>query len=113
MSNDIAKTWNEQVVKAVAPAREVNRLAVAKLEKVLDLQLTSLVEYAELGLGNLKSGLEVKDAESFKRYAEGQAAVARQVSEKVLRDARALAEVGREFGAEVQEVVQASLPKAA
>ncbi len=92
---------------------ELNRLAVTKLEQVVNLNLASLNEYAELVLGNLKAGLEVSDAESLKSYTEAQAELVRKVSEKALSDAKALAAVGTEYNAEARSLVEAGLKQAA
>ncbi len=92
---------------------ELNRLTVAKLEKVVNLNLASLNEYAELSLERLKASLEVSDVESLKSYTEEQRELARKVSEKAVADAKALAEVGAEFNAEVRGLVETALKPAA
>lgn len=91
--------------KLLAPVVELNQLALAKTEKLVDLQVAAVRKYAAMALGNWKQALQVKDLAGAQKYAAGQNDVVKQVMEDIAQDAKAMAELGKEYAAEVQKLI--------
>jgi phasin family protein len=117
MPHDMLNTWTVPMQPLLDAARQLNQLAVANLERVVNLQLASLQAQTDLLFANFKAGLEVKDAEGLRAYVRRQSDMAKVISEKLVKDAHQLTEVGAQFTAEAVRVVQngmdATTPKAA
>lgn len=94
----------DQSVQLLAPSRELNKLAIAKLEQLVALQLASLREYSELNLGQLKAATEISSAGDLKEYLGKQKDFLKTVGEKLVADAQALAALGKEFTEEAKKV---------
>lgn len=109
MYQDLFNSWTVNAEKMFAPSRKMADLTIASTEKLFALQMALTQGYFELGMKQLKSMLEVKDAESLKSFVSLQAEVAKNVSEKVMADAKAVADLNAEVGAEVQKLTQESL----
>ncbi len=100
--------FNDYVAKLgtyTAPAVKANKLFVASLEKLVELQLAALHTYTDLGLAQLKAAVEVSDADSLKAYLRGQVETASVVRQKLLDDAKALAELSVGYKAEFDKLV--------
>ena len=109
MYQDLFNSWTVNAEKMFAPSRKLADLTIASTEKLFALQMALTQGYFELGMKQLKSVLEVKDAESLKSFVSLQAEVAKNVGEKVMADAKAVADLNAEVGAEVQKLTQESL----
>jgi phasin family protein len=87
----------------------LNRLLVDNAEKLVAMQIASVQSYYALGFSNLKALLEVNDAEAFQAYIGKHSELVKSVSERFAGDAKAVAELGGDFGAEVQKLGQESV----
>lgn len=92
--------------KLYAPFFKFNKLAVATAEEFANIELASLRVYAEIGLGQLKAAVEVSDLESFKAFTNSQQAAVKTVSEKLISDAKAFAEVTESFRSEALRIAR-------
>ena len=81
-------------------------LTIASTEKMFALQMALTQGYFELGMQQLKSAMEIKDAETLQSFMSKQAEVAKTVGEKVMADAKAVADLNAEVSAEVQKLAQ-------
>ncbi|MDQ2696821.1 MAG: phasin family protein [Pseudomonadota bacterium] len=113
MSNDVFVNVNKQVQNALAPVVQVNRVAVANLEKLVEFQLQTLPSYVELGLGQLKAAAEVTEPQALQAFYASQVEVARTLRQKLVADSKALAKLGNDFVAEVSALARESVAKAA
>jgi phasin family protein len=117
MNKEIFPTLVEQTNKAFAPVQELNRSVVDNTEKLVALQISSVQSYYSLGFSLLRAALEVKDAETLQAYIAKQNELVKSAGEKFVGDAKAVAELGRDFSAKAQELseesVKAVTPKAA
>lgn len=91
-----------------APIFKFNKLTVAKVEEFANIELASLREYTEIGLGQLRAAAQVSDLESFKAFTESQQVALKTVSEKLVSDAKAFAEVTESFRNEALEIARES-----
>ena len=109
MNQEFLKLFSVQSEKLLAPVQQFAELSVANSEKLLTMQLEVAQSYVHLGVSQLKALFEVKDAESVQAYVNSQADVAKNVGEKMLADAKAVADLGAEFNAETQKLTRDSL----
>ena len=104
MNKELLSPLNEQAKKLLAPVQALNQLAVNNAEKLVALQIASLERNAALGFSQLRAALEVKDVEAFQAYINNQYELVKTVSDGIAEDAKAVAELGTEFSAKVQEL---------
>ena len=112
MNDQILNSFKDQSDKLFAPSRELNKLAVSKLEKLASLQFASLREYTDLSLGQLKAATAVNGSEDLQDYFSMQRDFLKTVGEKLTNDARAMAELGKEFNEGAQKIARENLPSA-
>ena len=105
---DILKNAEEMM----APARQLNELALSNFEKLVDLQLENARKYASVALDSMKAAAAVKDAEGAKDYLTKQADAARKAAEDMVADSKMLVQMGQDYSAEVQKILQAGFEKA-
>lgn len=99
----------EQYETLVTPAAKLNKLAVANLEKLMNLELASLQFYVDLALGRLKAAAEISDVKSLQAFFADQVQVANTVRQKVLEDSKTLTKLGTETKAEFDKLVKKSV----
>ena len=105
--------WTESAQPAVETLRALNQLTVASLEKTINVQLDSLRAYADLTINQLKAGIEINDLSDLKDYAIRQNDLVKVVNDKLVKDARTLAEIGAQFNADALKLVQSQVDAAA
>ncbi len=98
--------------KVLAPVVALNKIALAKTEKLVDLQIAAVRKYSDVALTSWKEALAANDPAAFQKYLAGQTQVAKEVVESVLNDAKTVAELGQEAAQEVQKLVSENLAKA-
>lgn len=86
-----------QLGTALEPAVAFNKLFVNVAEAAFNMQMASIQAYAELGTKNVNAGLEVRNVDDLKAYAEKQKVVAEEITSRVTADAEALAELNTQF----------------
>ena len=96
---------NAQTEKYLEPVREINALALENVEKLLDIQLKSINDTAMLGVEQLKSATDIKDADSLKQYFTDQADLVKSLGERFVKDTQAALELGTSYGEKVQQIV--------
>lgn len=109
MYQEIMDIYTTQAEKMFAPAQQFARLSLSNSEKLYALQLEIAQSYVDLGVEQLKAMIEVKDPESLQAFVTRQVDVARNVSEKMIADAQAVAELGSKINAETQQLARESL----
>jgi phasin family protein len=106
MKDQILDTFKDQSEKMFAPSREMNKLAVSKLEKLASLQFASLREYTEMNLARLKAATDINTPEALQEYFAQQRDFMKTVGEKLTSDAKAMTELGKEFTEEAQKIAR-------
>lgn len=112
MYQEIIDIYTAQAEKFMAPAQQFARLSLSNAEKMYALQLEIAQSYVDLGVEQMKALIEVKDPESLQAFVTKQVDVARNVSEKLLADAQAVADLGNSFNNESQKLARESLTAA-
>ncbi|MDZ7853015.1 MAG: phasin family protein [Halomonas sp.] len=95
-----------------APARAFAALSVDMSEKLVNTQLEATKAYTDTGLAQLRSLMEVKDAEGLKSYMEGQQKVANELTERMKGDAEKAVALQQEFVEESQKLTESSVKQA-
>ena len=109
MYQEIIDIYTAQLEKLATPAQQFARLALNNGDKLYALQLEIGQSYIDFGVEQLKALIEVKDPDSFRAYVLNQVDVAKNVGEKLIADAQAVAELGSRFNADTQKLVNESL----
>ncbi len=109
MNQEFANLYKVEPEKLLAPMQRFAELSLSNSEKLLALQMEIAQSYVRLSAEQLKALFEVKDAESLQAFVNSQADVAKNVGEKMIADAKAVADLGAEFNAETQKLTQESL----
>jgi len=95
-----------------APARAFAALSVDFTEKMVNAQLDATKAYADTNMAQLRKLVEVKDAEGFKSFLEGQQQVAKSLTERVQGDAEKMTALQQEFAQESQKLSEGSVKQA-
>lgn len=106
MYEEMFEKANAQFGEAMAPARKFNALLLDNMEKLANFQLEAVRSYTDLSLSQLRSALEISDAQSLQAYVSNQSKVAETFGQKLAEDANTLASLSKDFGAEVQKLAQ-------
>jgi len=102
----------EQFKAVLAPVQKLNTLGIANVEKLSTLQIKSLEGYSKLAISQLKAALAVQDVAGFQAFLAEQQEVAKTVGEKLVADAKSVAELNEKFAAEAQKVAKESFEAA-
>ncbi|MDY7116734.1 phasin family protein [Halomonas sp. SSL-5] len=92
-----------------APARAYAALSIDLTEKLVNAQLEASRAYTDTSLAQLRSLVEVKDAEGLKSYLEGQQQVAKELTERLKGDAEKVVALQQEFVQESQKLTESSV----
>ncbi|WP_416137062.1 phasin family protein [Halomonas sp. HK25] len=106
-----AKQFDTAQIEALffAPARAFAALSVDYSEKLINAQLEATKAYADASVAQLRSLVEVKDAEGLKSYMEGQQQVAKELTERLKGDAEKVVALQQEFAQESQKLTESSV----
>ncbi|CBV42181.1 phasin family protein [Halomonas elongata] len=94
------------------PARAYASLSVDYTEKLLRAQLDAGQAYTETGIAQLRSLLDVKDAEGLRSYMEGQQKVAKELTERFKGDAEKVVSLQQDFVQQSQKLADANVKQA-
>ncbi|MFC2993190.1 phasin family protein [Halomonas tibetensis] len=89
-----------------APARAFAALSVDFTEKLVNAQLDAAKAYTDTNLAQLRSLMEVKDAEGLKSYMEGQQQVATELTERLKADTDKVVALQQDFAKDSQKLTE-------
>ena len=104
---------NKQLEAAIAPVVAFNKLVVRNAEKAFYMQVASLQAYAKLNLDNINAGLEVRNVDDFKVYADKQKDVAKEFTAQVNADVKAFGELNAKFLEDARTLTETNIKAAA
>ncbi|MFD2192338.1 phasin family protein [Pistricoccus aurantiacus] len=93
------------------PARSLAGKMLDYTEKLANVQRGALNNYAELGFQQMRSALDVKNAEDLQSYMEEQQEAAKKVSEQMKSDMEEVRSISQEFMQQNQEVTQDAMQR--
>jgi phasin family protein len=106
MYDEIIDKTGARFNELLTPARKFNAVLIENLEKLAGFQLEAARSYSELGLNQLRSALEITDAQSLQAFISNQSKVVETFGQRVAEDANTLANLSKDFGAELQKLAQ-------
>ncbi len=109
MYQEIIENYTTQVEKFFAPVQQFARLSLSNGEKLYALQMEITQSYIDFGVEQMKALIEVKDPESLRAFVSRQAEAVKTISEKMIADTQAVAELGSKFNAESQQLARESV----
>lgn len=95
-----------------APARAFAALSVDMTEKLVNAQFEAAQAYTDTSLAQLRSLMEVKDAEGLKSYMEGQQKVAKDLTERLKDDAEKVVSLQQDFVQQSQKLTEDNVKQA-
>lgn len=116
MHNDTYTQWFENAKSLPEPVVNANKLFVANLEKLVNFQMSVLQSYKDMWLNQLKAAAEISDVQGLQQFYGRQTEVASTLRQKMMDDAKALADLGTGFKADFDKLAKDSVeptPKAA
>ncbi len=99
----------QQQKSFVEPALEFNRIALGQVQKLGQKQLELVNCYAEQSLAQVSKLASVQSLEDVQSLAQEQATSVNEFSQKLIQDANAMAELGKEMGDEWKQYVETKL----
>ncbi len=76
---------------------KTNKLLVNELEKLMTFQMEALQSYMDMSLNQLKAAADVRDPKSLQNFLSDQGEVANTLREKMMEDAKTLADLTTGF----------------
>lgn len=113
MTNEIFEKFTAQVQTVLAPVQELNKLYFYNVEKLVEIQLNSARDYAEICLDQFRSVSEINDQKGLEAFITKQGETFKHIGEKVIADSQAVANIGTEFSTEAQKIAEKSVEAAA
>ena len=109
----VKQTAKDSTKNLVNSALEVNKIAIAEIEKLCALQRDSLAYYQELGVKQLQTIAEVQGVDDVKKIFSHSIATSGDIAKRVLEDLKNVVSRGNEFKSAVTDTVKSSLRKTA
>ena len=102
-----------KIEQGFAPVRELNKLALEDLEKLVKLQLASVKTYSELALGQIQAASEAKGIEDVSALFTRQYETAQKVAEKLVRDTKNVMDfLGDSYVSKLENIVKRDVKQA-
>lgn len=109
MSNDTLSKMSEQYQSFLAPVIKANKLSATNLEALVNFQMSSLQSYVDVAMNRMKAAADISDPTSLQMFLTSQAEVISSLNQKVMDDAKALADLTTRFKADFDKLVQDTL----
>lgn len=109
MNDKLFETFTAQTKMFFSPLKQINQAFASQLDKLSEFQIESIRSYSEIGLSRLKSAIEMEDMQTAQEFAKGEMDFMNNINQKLLDDAKTLTDIGNEFKAEVDELLQQGL----
>ena len=106
MNNPFLNLAGVQQQTLLRSVQKIGQVSVEKASAVTDQQIASLAYYADLGLGQMRNAVNIRDADSLQQYMVGQNRVIKAVGDKIVEDTRNLAKLGTDYSRDLQQVIQ-------
>ncbi|GAU85913.1 phasin family protein [Bosea sp. BIWAKO-01] len=113
--HDLPKSLMEPWKLSLTAAVKTHRLALDNVRKLGEQQLDMMRASMDLGFARLRAAAEIRDAQDLLAFQSGQIEAAMSLSEKLIADGKALADLGdgilAECGRLTEDVIgQPALP---
>lgn len=109
MTNEIFEKFTAQVQTVLSPVQELNKLYIYNIEKLAEIQLSSVREYTDICLEQMRSASEITDQKALEAFFSKQGETFKLIGEKVIADSQAVANIGNQFSTEAQKIAEKSI----
>jgi len=92
-----------------APVSKANKVYVANLERLVKFQMVALRYYVDMAITQLKAAAEVKGPEDVQNFLNGELNAFGKLRQRVMDDAKNLADLNVGFKNEFQDLVRGSV----
>ena len=96
----------------LAPVKQLNELAFNSIQQIAEIQMKTIQENTRISTDALNAATEIKDIDTLKDYLKNQVTVAQSLSDNAVQDAKEITKLGESYVANVQKVVEKSVPTA-
>jgi phasin family protein len=103
---DVPKNLMEPWKASLAAVAKTNRLALDNLQKLSALQIDTLRTCMDLGFTRLRAAAKINDAQDLLDFQTGQIEATMSLSEKLIDDGKALADLGDGIIAECSKLTE-------
>lgn len=90
------------------PLVKANQSFAANFEKILIFQMAALKASFDMGLNQMKAAAEITDIESLQDFYKCQSQIAQTLQQKLLNDAKAVAEMTVRLQSELDNLAEAT-----
>mgnify|MGYP001552267271 CR=1 FL=1 len=97
--------------KFMAPSKKLAELSIANTERMIALNTEMFTKYTNLVMANAKEALTIADVDGATAYMQKQPEVANNVVESIVADAKVVADLGKEYGENVQKLITEEVSK--
>ena len=112
MANENTQQLTEAMDKTIlTPMRSYMRAVLDHAETVTSIQVEAARNYSEVAFKELRTALDVRDAEGLRAYVSHQPEMAKEFSERVKSDAEKLTQANQAFMENAQKATQESVSK--
>ena len=108
MYKDLFSPLQPNTIALPAPMIKANKLLVTELERLVNFQIGIMRYYVDIVLNQLKAAAEISDVNSLQDFCKGQVEVATKVRQRMTDDAKALADLGTSFKADLDVLAKES-----
>ncbi len=103
MQDKMMENFNEQTRQFFEPMRKLNSMMLDNMEKMTQQQLEAMKRYSQMGTDErMRSASEMTDPEDLRDFGARQAEVMNELSQQMLKDARAMSEMSMEFKSQLE-----------
>ncbi|KZY59841.1 hypothetical protein A3740_23690 [Oleiphilus sp. HI0068] len=102
--NEFIDSLSEQAKRFVEPAKEVNRLLLNNVGELVDIQAQAFANYAEMGIAQAKSALEIRNSDSLNAFVEQQSEFSETVQAQFKGDAEKLTDLANQTAEGLKQV---------
>ncbi len=109
MNQEFLKSLTEQTKHIFAPLQRYNQAMIENMEKVAEYQLSTLKNYSDMGLNQLKMVAQIDEKADISEIGSRQIAWLNSLSKTILDDAQRMAELGSEIKDSIEGIMRESM----
>jgi len=106
--NNIFENLSEKTQDFYAPLNKLNELVLNNITQLIDIQSKSLSAYADMGIEQAKSSLEIKDMDALSEFLKQQSTVAEDAQKQFKGDIEKLSELASSFKTGLTDIFSTS-----
>ncbi len=105
MNDEMNKNF-ANVEKMLDPMVKANKLVVANMEKLVNFNMATMQSYVDMSLEQMKAASEINNPQALQAFWSKQAETANALRQKMMDDAKALADMGNGMKEEFSKLAE-------